>query len=88
MLINEEDQQVLILSIKALSLISERKIVNLLQVFIYHPEPNVRENAITAISDLGDCIDIINLLLPAINLSNPQEVINISETLSKFETET
>ncbi len=85
MLINEKDEQVLVLSIKALSLISERKIVNLLHVFIYHPEPNVRENAITAISDLGDCIDIINLLLPTINLSNPQEVINISETLSKFE---
>ena len=85
MLINEKDEQVLVLSIKALALISKRKIVNLLHIFIYHPEPNVRENAITAISDLGDCVDIINLLLPEINLSNPQEVINISETLSKFE---
>ena len=87
MLINEQNKQILALSIKVLSAISKPKIVKLFQVFAYHPESIVRQNAISAILNLGDYRDIIDLLLPVVNLSDSAEVDQIAEILTKFESQ-
>ena len=87
MLIIEEEVTVLALAIKTLSLISSPKICKLLEVFNYHPDPSVRQNSMLAISDLGNISDTVDLIVPAINISSPNEVIYASDILSKYKPE-
>ena len=84
MLIYEKDPQVLILAIKALANIAKPNITLLLQIFNYFPEIDVRKTAMLAIDELASYPEIVDLILPALDLSRSEDVRIVMDILSKY----
>lgn len=87
MLTHEQNDEVLAIAIKTLGRIGNAKTSKLLETFLYFSNPQVRINAIRAISNLSNSEDKLRLLLPVLSFLNDQEMKHLIDSLSEYGSE-